>query len=502
MRHKSFHQSCKSTSNLLHCKRKNRWALDKQFPNPSRMRTFLILSIIASWPTSFQSMKYHSKQLPAIFYPKKQSANYATNATQTTMKCKPNGNLFPCGKYQPKCCSAKSKPQRNGPKMCVCRKVFEHYPCTYPCENGGECYDTSTRSYNGTAIINVESRFCKCKINFTGEDCEIKVPIELFLTSDKNADGRVTENEALTKLKSHINEMKDLPGEFFKKFKMGGITYKDFTSCLIVKRNCKQVLSLDCDVMKIKSRIGGPDSCKVQPHSKPWMVRLAERRADSTSLTRHFCGGTIISKRHVLTAQHCVNFDGKAYVLNTTIVVVGDHLVSEEDGEKVFNIEDIVYHPNFTSFPSLQNDFSILTLKGTIDLNENVKIAKLPKPNEACPPGRHLIASGWGMPKYEMDMNNELWSVAQECLDKSLCPWYKGNKELILCTGDSEQITNSLCYADSGGALSYTVGTQTTVYGVLSDVGSRFKCDGPFVFGRVSHPDVLRWIRQNIRRFY
>ena len=78
-------------------------------------------------------------------------------------------------------------------------------------------------------------------------------------------------------------------------------------------------------------------------------------------------------------------------------------------------------------------------------------IAKLPKPNEDCPPGRHLIASGWGNEKYGMEIHNELWSVAQECLDKSKCPWYGGDQERILCAGDAEEITNGPCHGDSGG---------------------------------------------------
>ena len=98
-------------------------------------------------------------------------------------------------------------------------------------------------------------------------------------------------------------------------------------------------------------------------------------------------------------------------------------------------------------------DFAILTLKGNIDLNENVAIAKLPKLNEDCPPGRHLIASGWGQYKGNWKMNNELWSVAQECFDKSKCPYYKGDQERILCVGDAEEITNGPCGGDSWGTF-------------------------------------------------
>ena len=48
------------------------------------------------------------------------------------------------------------------------------------------------------------------------------------------------------------------------------------------------------------------------------------------------------------------------------------------------------------------------------------------------------------------------------------------------------------------GGLTYTSKNQTTVYGVASRPGSDRWCDGPVIFGRVSHPDVLQWIKQII----
>ena len=112
---------------------------------------------------------------------------------------------------------------------------------------------------------------------------------------------------------------------------------------------------LDCDATRIRSRIGGPDSCKVRPNSKPWMVRLSDKyRANLTS--GHICGGTLISEHHVLTADHCLPNTRpntsprwpKELVLDSVTVVVGDHIISENDGEQLFDIEDIVYYSNIT----------------------------------------------------------------------------------------------------------------------------------------------------------
>ena len=110
---------------------------------------------------------------------------------------------------------------------------------------------------------------------------------------------------------------------------------------------------LDCDAMRISSRIGGPDSCRVRPNSKPWMVRLALKNEKNASKA-HICGGTLISEHHVLTAKHCLNKSPKELILDSMIVVVGDHILSENDGEQFFDIKDIEYYSS---------------IKGTIKVN-------------------------------------------------------------------------------------------------------------------------------------
>ena len=78
---------------------------------------------------------------------------------------------------------------------------------------------------------------------------------------------------------------------------------------------------------EIQSRIReSEDSCQVKAHSKPWIVRIIV--ADSS-----MCGGTLIGKKTVVTAAHCVS----PRFTNVTKVIIGDHHRTDTDCEGIEN---------------------------------------------------------------------------------------------------------------------------------------------------------------------
>jgi len=131
--------------------------------------------------------------------------------------------------------------------------------------------------------------------------------------------------------------------------------------------------------------VGGQDAILGQ---FPWLVNLGYQQ-DGRAGTLFKCGGTLVGKRHVVTAAHCVTELPRNFKLS--VIRVGEHdLDKEEDciGEgagKVcapppqdIPVERVIFHESYGKPKSFQNDIAVIKLARNVTENQFVQPICLP----------------------------------------------------------------------------------------------------------------------------
>jgi len=281
------------------------------------------------------------------------------------------------------------------------------------------------------------------------------------------------------------------------------------------------------------------------PGAWPWMARLMYAE-NNKSPEKTWCGGALVSKRHIITAAHCVEIPKMG---EPVAVVLGEVDITTEydcletidqcgrngtQGQECYNkgrcenpamkynVKNITVAPNYEGEQAGRrfaiNDIAVIELEREVTFTNSIKPVCLPNSEKPFDPSSPMVLKGWGN-KVEGLAAPSSSSVLQELRGLREIP-LEDTKDLVgcktllhnlpllksqMCIESSDNSINSnACKGDSGGPVSllhkegkHDIGSWQLV-GVISFGHGRCGSRVPLVVTRVAEPATLAWVKETI----
>merc|ERR1712141_215854 len=209
-----------------------------------------------------------------------------------------------------------------------------------------------------------------------------------------------------------------------------------------------------------------------QPGKYPWQVSLQQRNSRF-----HFCGGSLVAEKWVVTASHCI----ESSYPSSVYVTAGMHDQRRRYGDaKDYAPKRFIKHPSYR-FP--YNDIGLIELQSPIQFNDVVQPIELATHGE-FDHNSDCVISGWGNTiGHQSSAPNILQETSIDIVEKSKCKSFARQDDVVcLFNGYSGS-----CNGDSGGPLACRSGAGwklagatswgyrycpvTSAYSVYADVG-------------------------------
>ncbi|MCP4111136.1 MAG: serine protease [Desulfobacteraceae bacterium] len=237
---------------------------------------------------------------------------------------------------------------------------------------------------------------------------------------------------------------------------------------------------------KISARIVGGE--EADPGAWPWITALVKAHINSL-FSGHYCGGTLIHSKWVLTAAHCTEITDCNYMTPEDVnVVLGVHDLKTDIGERV-KVKRIIRYP-FYDCVSLDSDIALLELERSVSYPA-IQLAS----GENTFEGKVAIVMGWGSTTGRRGYAEKLQQVTVPIVSNRTCDEAFTSDEItdnMICAGYSKGGKDA-CQGDSGGPLIVQDNSAWKLAGIVSWGQGCAKPNYYGVYTRVSR--YYDWIR-------
>jgi len=208
--------------------------------------------------------------------------------------------------------------------------------------------------------------------------------------------------------------------------------------------------------------IGGQDA---SPNQFPWQIQL---RTTYTGKGTGLCGGTILNKNWIVTAEHCVQSSEYRLIANAAnlVVIVGGQKYNAypgtEPGRQEVKVAEIIHHENYVATDyEITNDIALLRLETPLTWSDAVNPVCMPSKDVSKDGNNNCLVSGWGNMKttslqgtagatpYNLQYANVPIVKDSDCSSQAY--WGSNIVDTVVCAGVPG--SKSTCQGDSGGPL-------------------------------------------------
>ncbi|GIX98025.1 transmembrane protease serine 11C [Caerostris darwini] len=195
----------------------------------------------------------------------------------------------------------------------------------------------------------------------------------------------------------------------------------------------------------------------------PYASCLMDSRWRAENITVPFCGATLITDSHVITAAHCVRERSPDVIL----VDIGDYDLLDPQQPRLRKAKSLISFPEYKDH-SFHSDIALIEFERPVTWRSGVKAAWLPSPSLRLTEGTVVSVYGWGRLTYDGGHPKILQSVELPVMDNKKCQlkFHAHIEPSMICAGG--QAGHDACIGDSGSGLVVRLDNDFVLCGLVS----------------------------------